>query len=457
MKVLKVIVLALIIAVSIYIINFISKQINAGDSKSIYKSSDNPSSTQENISSTDNPTSNESNLNADYNIEINKNIPIKNVVNAEENLQPETILPSSSHSVSPKSGDLKQYLVSKNVKSFKILDLSNFDLNDTDIKYLLSLEELENLYLSESNLFESEKNSNPVDLSALFQKLKVLKITNSKLTYENLHFICTNAKNLEHLDISHNPNVLDKYKVIPNLFELLQNSPFLKLAKEHMPPEINDPLNLSQQSNIDYNSFIEEISEQIDRIVLPETLKTLTITHSNINIFQLENLKISGNLKEIDLSSNILFTGNFDKNSLLFDFHQFKCINLSNCGISNLSFVQYLFESELLEKLDLSSNPVSIDFNNLNPSKSINILNFSNCQNLLFYMDARQTKSLSNIQIKSDTLKEQNSLNFTTFILKLENLKELNIKGIDAPSSLIEHLEKLKNLKIINSFELFYF
>lgn len=133
MKVLKLIVLALIITVLIFIINRSFKENKATGSESTNDSNDICSNTQENI-------------NFNY-------IPSDLDYNAETNI----FLTNRPYLLSLDSENLKQYLISKNVNSFKILDLGNFDLNSSDIKYLTSFEELENLSLSENNLFEKER------------------------------------------------------------------------------------------------------------------------------------------------------------------------------------------------------------------------------------------------------------------------------------------------------------
>lgn len=418
MKLLKVIVLALIITVLIYIINASLRKDSQDESSDKYQD------TQKTI--------------------IPIYTPSDIDVNAEEKKKDNTNLPDTSGSLPLDPENLKQYLISNNVKSFEKLDLGNFNLNGSDIKYLVSLKELEGLSLSENNLFENEKNLNPEDLGALFQKLKLLKISNSKLNYENLDFICKNANNLEHLDISHNPNVLDKFNNL-DLVQLLRDNSFLKLAENFLPPEIDYFSNLSdipQQFYTDEDSPMTEISEKIGPIVLPKNLKSLQIAHSNVNVFQLKNLNIPKSLEKIDLSSNTDFQDIYFDCSISFDFHQFHSIDLSNCRISNLSFVQYLFKSEILKKLFLSSNPLSIDFKNLDPSKSIQILDFSNCKNLLLYKD-------TSLQIDTDTLRNQNSSNFIDFISNFQNLKDLNVKGVDITLSLIEGFKKIKNLNLI--------
>lgn len=186
---------------------------------------------------------------------------------------------------------------------------------------------------------------------SLFQKLKVLKISKSELNYENLRFICKNAKNLENLDISYNSYVRDKYQNINNLFEILKNNPFLKLANSPLSSEIENLLN-PKQSYTDDDSVIKELSKQLDPIVLPKTLKSLNIAHSNINILQLENLIIPVTLEEIDPSYNIIIPYFVNINSLTFSFHQFKSINLSNCEISsNFSFFSVCSKMKLLRNL----------------------------------------------------------------------------------------------------------
>lgn len=323
------------------------------------------------------------------------------------------------------------------------LSLSNCNLNETVFEILERIDTLESLNISNNiNL-----NIQTETFARILKNLKHLNISNCKLDYESLLFIFESAENL--ISLNYNLNSI--------------TVPFESIAF------INNRLKKSLESLSLASCNLD--SKDLEYIFIFENLKEIDLTGNNFEDISNQMLKrifkaLESTDNEVETPSRLLPANNlFEKVSVIIKqikinnpsniyLHNLKRINLRNCRIYSLTFVNKLFNIEGLESLNLSGNILPGLHEALSDCKcrsSLKKLEIKNCMffNQIIFTKLSQFEHLEYLDISKNFFVSLN-VNFNLMNLK-NSLIYLNIDCCNWNHNGLKAVAECKKLEYLSA------
>ena len=253
--------------------------------------------------------------------------------------------------------NIQNYSFLKNLRNLNTLNL--FGSNLISIDFLKGL--------NEESIIELNLSSNIIDDYTPLLKfihLKILKLHNNNL--HDIYFLNSDSfSELEALDIGNNRNIND-FSPLINLKNLRKICLF-NCALNNIDFLIKKNFELLEYVDIGNNNKINDYYH-INSLI---NLKCLKINQNGINDLDwLNNCGFGGIIEELNLANNNLYEASFD----FFDgFKNLKKLNLSHCGLKNISFLDKENLSKI-EELNIYGNSIK-DLTPLLKLKKLQILN----------------------------------------------------------------------------------
>lgn len=336
-------------------------------------------------------------------------------------------------------------------------NLKNLSLNANNLENLQGLENISNLKNLELNSYEHKLDGETLQKMNNIQRLILYNVTN-KLDWIN-NF--TNLLNLE-IYIDEQDEELINYYKIANIENIKINGEYVKIKGKSKDTSIEFDEKLKQalinngyDLNGDEKFSLEELAynnwylyvdcnnEQIDLTGIEYVINLHSLALSNaVGNVNLEKLQQNSELEELELYGDIDDLVGLEKIPNL------KRINIDSSGDKNIGiFLNSMKNLNKIEELSLYSgnNNEEIDFTPISNLKTLKTLELRwlNVQNL---SGIENLNSLTNLYIEKD----MNSEIDKETLVKLSNLKELEISNLGEDIQWIKSFNSLEKLTLDN-------